>query len=128
MQCNAMQCNAMQCNAIVCACTPAGLEELWNNSTWQDMVGPDGLRSSSSSSSSPVMTAPLVDHAAMQQPGAGAKRGLLEAVLQLSVPPEVGGVCDGLFETGCPSCSAISADTLQDLWCSAKQLLCRRLV
>jgi hypothetical protein len=53
------------------------------------MVGPDGL----SSSSSPVLTAPLVDHAAMQQPGAGAKRGLLEAVLQLSVPQEVGAVC-----------------------------------
>eukprot|EP00882_Tetradesmus_deserticola_P031870 GHRQ01036048.1.p1 GENE.GHRQ01036048.1~~GHRQ01036048.1.p1 ORF type:complete len:147 (+),score=78.92 GHRQ01036048.1:141-581(+) len=49
------------------------------------MVGPDGL----SSSSSPVMQTPRVDHAAMQQPGAGAKRGLLEAVLQLSVPPEV---------------------------------------
>jgi hypothetical protein len=63
----------------------AGLEELWNNSAWQEMVGPEGL----SSSSSPVMRAPLVDHAAMQQPGAGAKRGLLEAVLQLSVPPEV---------------------------------------
>jgi hypothetical protein len=66
-------------------CVAAGLEELWNNSAWQDMVGADGL----SSSSSPVMAAPLVDVAAMQQPGAGAKRGLLEAVLQLSVPPEV---------------------------------------
>ncbi|KAF6258087.1 hypothetical protein COO60DRAFT_1460861 [Scenedesmus sp. NREL 46B-D3] len=65
-----------------------GLEELWNNSAWQGLVGPDGL-SSSSSSSSPVMQAPRVDHVAMQQPGAGAKRGLLEAVLQLSVPPEV---------------------------------------
>jgi hypothetical protein len=75
--------------AWICICTlcvPAGLEELWNNSAWQEMVGPGGL----SSSSSPVMAAPLVDHAAMQQPGAGAKRGLLEAVLQLSVPQEVG--------------------------------------
>jgi hypothetical protein len=63
----------------------AGLEELWNNSAWQEMVGPEGL----SSSSSPVMHAPAVDAAAMQQPGAGAKRGLLEAVLQLSVPTEV---------------------------------------
>uniref|UniRef100_A0A383WDL8 Uncharacterized protein n=1 Tax=Tetradesmus obliquus TaxID=3088 RepID=A0A383WDL8_TETOB len=62
-----------------------GLEELWNNASWQGVVGPDGL----SSSSSPVMQAPRVDHEAMQQPGAGAKRGLLEAVLQLSVPPEV---------------------------------------
>lgn len=86
--CCVVTCCVTQCYAACIACLPAGLEELWNNASWQGVVGPDGL----SSSSSPVMQAPRVDHEAMQQPGAGAKRGLLEAVLQLSVPPEVGVV------------------------------------
>ena len=51
-------------------------------------MGPDGL-SSSGSSSSPVLQCPAVDAAAMSAPGAGVKRGLLEALLQLSMPQEV---------------------------------------
>jgi hypothetical protein len=39
-----------------------------------------------------------------------AKRGLLEAVLQLSVPPEVGGVCMCHWvHTGCHLLSALNA-------------------
>ena len=51
------------------------------------MVGEDGL--TSSSSSSPVLQVPVLDHDAMAASGAGVKRGLLEALLQLSMPQEV---------------------------------------
>jgi hypothetical protein len=54
------------------------------------MVGEEGL----SSSSSPVLQAPRIDHAAMEASGAGLKRGLLEALLQLSMPQEVGSWVD----------------------------------
>ncbi|KAF8062895.1 hypothetical protein HT031_003733 [Scenedesmus sp. PABB004] len=61
-----------------------GLQELWDSGAWRDMVGPDGL-----GPASPVLAAPALDASSMGAPGAGAKRGLLEAVLQLSVPAEV---------------------------------------
>lgn len=67
---------------------PTGLQQLWTSGSWKDLVGPDGL-SSSGSSSSPVLQCPAVDAAAMSALGAGVKRGLLEALLQLSMPQEV---------------------------------------
>jgi hypothetical protein len=73
-----------------------GLQELWESGSWQQMVGQDGFSSSSSGSSSgsPVLQCPKLDHAAMAEPGAGVKRGLLEALLQLSMPQEVGSGMD----------------------------------
>lgn len=39
------------------------------------------------------MQASTVDQAAMEAPGTGLKRGLLEALLQLSMPQEVRHTC-----------------------------------
>ena len=68
-----------------------GLQDLWNNGSWQDMVGPDGVNSRNC----PIMQAPRLDHDNMAAEGAGAKRGLLESVLALSMPPEV--IIDRVF-------------------------------
>eukprot|EP00775_Hariotina_reticulata_P009161 gene9161-9327_t len=62
----------------------AGLLQLLQSGSWQSMIGEDGL-----SSSSPVMQAPTISAEDLQQPDVGARRGLLEAVLQLSMPDEV---------------------------------------
>eukprot|EP00878_Enallax_costatus_P015258 GHUV01015976.1.p1 GENE.GHUV01015976.1~~GHUV01015976.1.p1 ORF type:complete len:167 (+),score=25.34 GHUV01015976.1:593-1093(+) len=64
---------------------PPGLQDLWNYSRWQNMVGLDGVQSPNS----PLMQAPRLEHTDMAAEGAGAKRGLLESVLALSMPPEV---------------------------------------
>lgn len=92
----------------------AGLQELWESSSWQQMVGQDGLSSSSSSSGegggSPVLQYPKLDHESMAAPGAGVKRGLLEALLQLSMPQEVraamSAVCCTARLCGVTGCSS----------------------
>jgi hypothetical protein len=76
-------------------CCPTGLQQLWSSGSWKELVGPDGL----SSSSSPVLQCSAVDAAAMSAPGAGVKRGLLEALLQLSMPQEVRGLAVQLTTT-----------------------------
>jgi hypothetical protein len=63
----------------------SGLRELWEQGSWREMVGPEGL----SAASSPVLQAPALDRSSMAAAGAGVKRGLLEAVMQLSMPREV---------------------------------------
>ncbi len=63
-----------------------GLQRLWQDGTWQGMV--DAQQLPDSCLMGPAQLPPEV----MSEPGAGAKRGLLEALLQLSVTQEVCGV------------------------------------
>jgi hypothetical protein len=79
-----------------------GIQRLWESGEWRAMLAAaDGGSTPSSSSdtdaadpatllaSSPLLQAPLVDASAMLSPQAGAKRGLLEALLSNSVTEEV---------------------------------------
>jgi len=61
----------------------SGIKALWDSGEWQQLIAAPDLKSS------PLMTHPPLDASDMQRPGSGAKRGLLDAVLALSVTEEV---------------------------------------
>jgi hypothetical protein len=72
-------------NPDAAAQTPPGIRALWESDEWRRLVASDDLKSS------PLMAAPALAPADMAAPGSGAKRGLLDAVLALSVPASVLG-------------------------------------
>jgi hypothetical protein len=63
---------------------PTGLQQLWTSGSWKDLVGPDGL----SSSSSRVLQCPTVDAAARACP---------KHTLTHTPPPPSHAKCVGLF-------------------------------
>jgi hypothetical protein len=69
--------------------TFTGLQKLWDDGSWQLLLGPAGL-AGASEGTCPLLVAPQCGPEAMAAPGAGARRGLLEALLALSMPQEVG--------------------------------------
>ncbi|KAI8465493.1 MAG: hypothetical protein J3K34DRAFT_525292 [Monoraphidium minutum] len=60
-----------------------GIKSLWDSGAWAGLVGGGEL------ASSPLMSAPSLSPADMAAPGAGARRGMLDAVISLSVTDEV---------------------------------------
>lgn len=66
-----------------------GIRELWESQQWRQLLRTDDL------AASPLMSAPDIRPQDMQAPGSGVRRGLLEAVLALSVPDEVLQDLDG---------------------------------
>ena len=60
-----------------------GLRALWASGRWRELVAADAL------ADSPLLRAPQLSAADLAAPGAGARRGMLDALMGLSVPGEV---------------------------------------
>lgn len=61
----------------------AGIHALWQSGGWRQLLASEDL------AASPLMSSPPLALADMTKPGAGARRGMLDAIMSLSVPMEV---------------------------------------